>query len=175
MTFALLACGLIGAERYRRQSRLIESGEIPLLCQTSGGGTSNERQIAIGVCDHLAAPVLIGVIRPMILLPPAALNGWTIEQLEMVLWHELAHLRRWDNLVNLLQRVVESLLFFQPAVWWVSALGTPGARALLRPDGCRENRPPTSLCRDTRRSGRMPGLAAHRSRWRWPKARSLSA
>ena len=39
----------------------------------------------------------------------------------MVLWHELAHLRRWDNLINLIQRVVESLLFFHPAVWWVSA------------------------------------------------------
>jgi hypothetical protein len=53
-------------------------------------------------------------------LPPIALNGWSVEQLEMVLLHELAHLRRWDNLVNLLQRVVESLLFFHPVVWWLS-------------------------------------------------------
>jgi beta-lactamase regulating signal transducer with metallopeptidase domain len=73
------------------------------------------------VCDQLAAPVLIGILRPVILLPPAALNGWTIEQLEMVLWHELAHLRRWDNLINLIQRIVESLLCFHPAVWWISA------------------------------------------------------
>lgn len=43
------------------------------------------RQVAVGVCDQLAAPVLIGILRPVILLPPAALSGWTVEQLEMVL------------------------------------------------------------------------------------------
>jgi beta-lactamase regulating signal transducer with metallopeptidase domain len=120
LTFALLASGLIGAERFRRQSQRIESGEIVRLCQSLTRSLRLTREVAVGVCDRLVAPVLIGVIRPMILLPPAALNGWTIEQLEMVLWHELAHVRRWDNLVNLLQRVVESLLFFHPAVWWVS-------------------------------------------------------
>ena len=67
-----------------------------------------------------AAPSLLGIVRPLILLPPAALSGWSVEQLEMVLLHELAHLRRWDNLVNLLQRVLESLLFFHPVVWWLS-------------------------------------------------------
>ena len=121
VTFVLLACGLVGAERFKRQSRMIESGEIPLLCQRLARALSISRRVAVGVCDHLAAAVLIGILRPVILLPPAALNGWTIEQLEMVLWHELAHLRRWDNLINLIQRIVESLLFFHPAVWWVSA------------------------------------------------------
>jgi beta-lactamase regulating signal transducer with metallopeptidase domain/Tol biopolymer transport system component len=121
ITFALLAAGLIGAERLRRQSRVLDSGEIPILCRALAKSLRITRDVAIGVCDRIAAPVLIGVVRPMILLPPAALSGWTMEQLEMVLCHELAHLRRWDNLVNLLQRVVESLLFFHPVVWWVSA------------------------------------------------------
>jgi thiol-disulfide isomerase/thioredoxin len=57
----------------------------------------------------------------MILLPPAAITGWSPDEIEMVLLHELAHVRRWDNLVNLLQRCVESLLFFHPAVWLVSS------------------------------------------------------
>ena len=56
----------------------------------------------------------------MILLPPPPLTGWSPEQLEMALLHELAHVRRLDNLVNLVQRVIESVLFFHPAVWWVS-------------------------------------------------------
>ncbi|HEX3449223.1 MAG TPA: M56 family metallopeptidase, partial [Isosphaeraceae bacterium] len=121
VTFVLLACALVGAERFKRQSRMIESGEIPRLCQRLARALSISRRVAVGVCDQLAAPVLIGILRPVILLPPAALNGWTIEQLEMVLWHELAHLRRWDNLINLVQRIVESLLFFHPVVWWISA------------------------------------------------------
>jgi beta-lactamase regulating signal transducer with metallopeptidase domain len=94
---------------YKRQSRMIESGEIPLLCHRLARALQIGRRAAVGVCDHLATPVLIGILRPVILLPPAALNGWTIEQLEMVLCHKLAHLRRWDNLINLIQRVVESL------------------------------------------------------------------
>ena len=76
--------------------------------------------MGVAICDRIAAPILVGVLRPMILLPAAALAGWDPQQLEMVLLHELAHVRRYDNLVNLLQRIVESLLFFQPMVWIVS-------------------------------------------------------
>ena len=78
------------------------------------------RRVSVGVCERLAVPLLVGVVRPLILLPPAAICGWSVDQLEMVLLHELAHLRRWDNLINILQRVVESLLFFHPVVWWLT-------------------------------------------------------
>ncbi|MFI5457514.1 MAG: M56 family metallopeptidase [Isosphaerales bacterium] len=120
LTFALLATGLIGAERLRRQSRVLDDGEIDHLCRRLADSLSIVRHIAVGVCDRLAAPILLGIVRPLILLPPAALTGWSVEQLELVLLHELAHVRRWDNLVNLFQRVVESLLFFHPVVWWLS-------------------------------------------------------
>ena len=72
------------------------------------------------ICDRIAGPILVGILRPVILLP-AALVGWDPRQLQIVLLHELAHVRRHDNLVNLVQRIVESLLFFQPMVWIVSA------------------------------------------------------
>jgi len=62
----------------------------------------------------------VGILRPAILLPPSLITGLGPQQLEMLLLHELAHLRRWDNLINLLQRIVESLLCFQPTVWLVS-------------------------------------------------------
>jgi hypothetical protein len=77
-------------------------------------------RVGIAICDRIAAPVLIGILRPIILLPPAAITGWSPDEIEMVLLHELAHVRRWDNLVNLLQRCIESLQFFHPAVWLVS-------------------------------------------------------
>ncbi|MBN2583260.1 MAG: M48 family metalloprotease, partial [Planctomycetes bacterium] len=66
-------------------------------------------------------PTVIGWWRPVVLLPVAALTGLTPEQIEVVLAHELAHIRRHDYLVNLAQVVVETLLFYHPAVWWVSS------------------------------------------------------
>ncbi|MDY7010542.1 MAG: M56 family metallopeptidase, partial [Planctomycetota bacterium] len=65
-------------------------------------------------------PTVIGWLKPVILLPVSALTGLTAEQLEAVLAHELAHIRRNDYLVNLLQTAAETLLFYHPAVWWVS-------------------------------------------------------
>jgi TonB family protein len=66
-------------------------------------------------------PGVVGWLRPVILLPASALTGLTPQQLEAVLAHELAHIRRHDYLVNLLQMVIEALLFYHPAVWWVSS------------------------------------------------------
>ena len=65
-------------------------------------------------------PTVIGWLRPVILLPASALTGLATQQLEAILAHELAHIRRYDYLVNLLQTAVETLLFYHPAVWWVS-------------------------------------------------------
>ncbi|MCA9098098.1 MAG: M56 family metallopeptidase, partial [Planctomycetaceae bacterium] len=65
-------------------------------------------------------PTLIGWLRPVILLPAAAVTGLTPSQLDAILVHELAHIRRHDYLVNLMQSAVETLLFYHPAVWWVS-------------------------------------------------------
>jgi uncharacterized protein (TIGR03435 family) len=65
-------------------------------------------------------PVAIGWLRPVILVPAAALSGLSAAQLEALLVHELAHIRRHDYLVNILQSAVEALLFYHPAVWWIS-------------------------------------------------------
>lgn len=65
-------------------------------------------------------PTVVGWLRPIILLPASALSGLSPVQLEAVLAHEIAHIRRHDYLVNLLQTLVETLLFYHPAVWWVS-------------------------------------------------------
>jgi beta-lactamase regulating signal transducer with metallopeptidase domain len=119
-TLFMLATGLIGVEQMRRSSRLVESGDLPQRCRALANSLGIARRVSVGICDRLAMPVLVGIVRPLILLPPAALNGWSVEQLEMVLLHELAHVRRWDNLVNLIQRLVESMLFFHPVVWWLS-------------------------------------------------------
>jgi len=65
-------------------------------------------------------PVLIGYLRPVILLPLGCLTGLSAGQVECILLHELAHVRRHDYVLNLMQGLVEGLLFYHPAVWWVS-------------------------------------------------------
>ena len=68
----------------------------------------------------VGTPTVVGWMRPIILLPVAALANLTPAQVEAILAHELAHVRRHDYLVNLLQSLGETVLFFHPAVWWVS-------------------------------------------------------
>ncbi|MHC4537020.1 MAG: secretin N-terminal domain-containing protein, partial [Planctomycetota bacterium] len=65
-------------------------------------------------------PTVVGWLRPVILLPASALTGLNTEQLEAIIAHELAHIKRLDYLVNILQTVTEILGFYHPAVWWVS-------------------------------------------------------
>jgi beta-lactamase regulating signal transducer with metallopeptidase domain len=76
----------------------------------------------VRVCESMLVevPTVVGWLRPLILLPAATLAGFTPMQLEALLAHELAHIRRLDYLSNLVQRLAETLLFYHPAVWWAS-------------------------------------------------------
>lgn len=65
-------------------------------------------------------PVVVGWLRPVILMPVGILTGFAPQEIEAMLAHELAHVRRLDCLVNLLQTVAETLLFYHPAAWWLS-------------------------------------------------------
>jgi len=69
---------------------------------------------------RVTVPVVIGWLRPVIVLPASLVSGLTASQLEMLLAHEIAHISRYDFLANMLQTVIETLLFFHPAAWWLS-------------------------------------------------------
>jgi beta-lactamase regulating signal transducer with metallopeptidase domain len=79
-----------------------------------------ERPVLLLRSALVGAPVVMGWLRPVVLVPAAALAGLTPQQLDAILAHELAHVRRHDYLVNLFQVLAETLLFYHPAVWWVS-------------------------------------------------------
>jgi len=79
------------------------------------------RHIRVLISSLTESPSVVGWLRPAILLPAATLAGLEPEQLRAVLAHEIAHIRRHDYLVNLAQTMVETLLFYHPAVWWASA------------------------------------------------------
>jgi len=75
---------------------------------------------SVFICERVREAVVVGILRPMVLLPGCWVTEMTPDALEAVIAHELAHIRRWDVWVNLLQRLVETLLFYHPAVWWLS-------------------------------------------------------
>jgi bla regulator protein blaR1 len=67
-------------------------------------------------------PMVIGYIKPVILVPIGLLADLPTKQVEAILSHELAHIRREDYIVNILQSIAETLFFFNPAIWWISSL-----------------------------------------------------
>lgn len=79
-----------------------------------------DRAVKLVESGLVQVPTALGWLRPMILLPACAATGLPADQLEALLLHELAHIRRHDYLVNLVQTIVEILGFYHPAVWWVS-------------------------------------------------------
>jgi uncharacterized protein (TIGR03435 family) len=79
------------------------------------------RIVRIVELSGVDVPLVVGCLRPIVVLPIAALSSLSAAQVEAILAHELAHVRRHDYLVNLMQTLAETLLFYHPAVWWLSA------------------------------------------------------
>jgi beta-lactamase regulating signal transducer with metallopeptidase domain len=103
----------------RRQSSL-EQGPIAALVSNLAERMGIRRPISIRVATTTMAPATFGFFRPVILISSATMLGISRQQLEAVIAHELAHVRRHDYLVNVLQMLAETLLFYHPAVWWAS-------------------------------------------------------
>jgi uncharacterized protein (TIGR03435 family) len=78
------------------------------------------RPVRLLVSALVESPAVVGWLCPVVLVPVGALAGFPPEQMEALLLHELGHVRRHDYCINVLQGVVEALLFYHPAVWWIS-------------------------------------------------------
>lgn len=83
---------------------------------------SIDRAVRLAESALVAAPVMIGHLKPLILLPAGMLAAIPADQVEAILAHELAHIRRSDFLINLLQSVAEIVYFFHPGIWWISSV-----------------------------------------------------
>jgi beta-lactamase regulating signal transducer with metallopeptidase domain len=114
------AGGVVALERLRRRNSAPLSAALLERCLALQRRMGLTRFIQYCESLHLDAPSVIGWIRPVVLLPVSALTGLSEAQLTAVIAHELAHIRRYDAFVNLFQITVESLLFYHPAVWWLS-------------------------------------------------------
>lgn len=80
------------------------------------------RRIKIFMSAKVQVPILVGALKPVILLPLALTAQLTTQQLETILIHELAHLKRHDYIINILQTIIETILFFNPFIWLLSSI-----------------------------------------------------
>lgn len=115
-----LAGGFLLLERKWRTQSHAPSARILALCHELQDQLGLTRAIRYLECGWLQTPAMIGWLRPVILLPVTALTGLSETQLRAVIAHELAHIRRHDFCVNFLQILVETLLFYHPAIWWLN-------------------------------------------------------
>jgi beta-lactamase regulating signal transducer with metallopeptidase domain len=121
----VLSMRSFGGWWYLRRLRLASIAEPPAAVLASFQRISAcfglTRVIALRLSHAIDSPMTIGTIRAIVLLPFSAITSLGPDELEVVLAHELAHVRRADFLWNILQTIAETLFFFHPAVWWISS------------------------------------------------------
>jgi len=110
----------VAAERLRYRMVRLAPAEWQRTLDQLKSRLSVARPVRLLVSGLLDAPAAIGWLRPIVLVPVGALTGLPPAQMEALLLHELAHVRRYDYLVHILQSAMEAIFFYHPAVWWVS-------------------------------------------------------
>ena len=122
---ALMALRFMGSCYVLHRLRRVGVSPVPAQWQTRMNTLSSQlgisRKVVLSFSEIIQEPLTLGHFKPIILIPVAMLGQMSPDQVEALLLHELAHIRRYDFLVNLLQSWVEILFFFHPAIWWISA------------------------------------------------------
>jgi beta-lactamase regulating signal transducer with metallopeptidase domain len=114
-----IAAGLWQLRRMRSKCETIAPEMLPPELAREIARDRAQRHIEILVSSDATVATAIGFFKPAIVLPKWLIEEGSPDDLKHVLLHELAHLRRWDDWTNLLQRVLKAVLFFHPAVWWM--------------------------------------------------------
>jgi GWxTD domain-containing protein len=118
--YAHCLAGWMGVRRLERRGVCAPSAEWQERLRQLTARLRVTRPVVLLESALAEVPLVVGFARPVILMPVGLLAGLRTDQVEAILIHELAHIRRADYIVNLLQTAVEGLLFYHPALWWIS-------------------------------------------------------
>ncbi len=116
-----LVVGWYSMMRVRRTGLSAIHNNIQSMCKSLCNSIQVRQTVQVFESAVVQVPVVVGWLKPLILLPTKLVTGLSDEELEAILAHELAHIRRHDYLVNIGQIAVENLLFYHPVVWWLSS------------------------------------------------------
>lgn len=111
--------GWVWLERVRRAAEPVR-GDFSTRCRWLINKIGVSKSVQFAQSTLIAVPMVVGWLRPVVLIPLSTLTTLSPQQLDAVILHELAHIKRLDAFANLFQILVETLLFYHPAVWWVS-------------------------------------------------------
>ena len=114
---ARLSVSLWHIAKLRRSSTVVDPATLDSALHTVW--TEASRRVELRTSEKVRVPSALGFFRPAVLVPTWTLEELPTEELKVILMHELAHLRRWDDWTNLAQKIVKALFFFHPAVWWI--------------------------------------------------------
>jgi bla regulator protein blaR1 len=114
------AGGWLYAERLRSYSKLVMDKQWRARFGILVAKLNITKSVEFRETTQVLTPMVIGALRPVVLIPVGLLTGFSTSQIEAILAHELAHIRRNDYLVNMIQSFVEVVFFFHPALWWIS-------------------------------------------------------
>jgi beta-lactamase regulating signal transducer with metallopeptidase domain len=114
--------GWMVLQRVRRTAQETISPMLLASCRRLEKRIGIARLVRYAHSEIVDVPAVVGWLRPVVLIPLSTMAGLSVEQFEAIVAHELAHIRRYDALVNLFQIAAETVLFYHPAVWWVNRL-----------------------------------------------------
>ena len=122
--FAIFSVRWVGGIIYLRHLRTHDIIPVAYLWQLKVNKLARKmgigKTILLRESSKVNVPMVIGHLRPIILIPLGILNGLTPAQLEAIFAHELAHIQRYDFIINLILSQIEALFFYHPAFWWIS-------------------------------------------------------
>ncbi len=115
-----IALSSVGVQRLVRASKPIRDREIVLRARRIAGRLGLDVTPVLMICNRVTVPMVFGIWRPVILLPTSLITNIPPVQLDAILAHEMSHLRQFDHLIVIGQRLMEAILFFHPVTWWLS-------------------------------------------------------
>jgi hypothetical protein len=107
--------------KLRMSSVVIDGADLDPKIQKTVADFTSSRSVTLATSARVNVPAVIGFFKPMIVIPSWALGELPSDELNTIVLHELAHLRRWDDWTNLLQKIVQAVFLFHPAVWWIES------------------------------------------------------
>jgi beta-lactamase regulating signal transducer with metallopeptidase domain len=118
---ARVAVGLWHLHSVRKNCTSVDAGTLDSSFATTLDQFRAGRCLQLLTSEEVRVPTAIGFFRPAVIVPAWALDELSAAELNAVVLHEVAHLRRWDDWTNLAQKILRALFFFHPAVWWVES------------------------------------------------------